>query len=305
MLFIHLGLPKAASTTLQEHLFAKHSQIEYLGKGHSWPEFTKLINSDQDVSFEMLRCTVDKIAEPAMRNGRVPVLSRPKLVYCNHSQLAINIERAFGPCKIILVVRHPVRWIESLYLERLRANNIRPNRIPPKLTGYFTLESYLEHIFSQKNKSRLKCVMSRSILEPYVMHLGKQNVRVFMLEQLQSDPQSFIAAISRFIGVDPTEGIRCAAGKREHKRLTHNQVERIKEIHRSPDFTKSLRLAKLPDRCRMLGPKNRHQLPAEHELATVEFPERWKTQIEDLARDDCNYLRQEWGLPVDEAGYPL
>ncbi len=29
---IHIGLPKAASTTLQQHLFANHSEIDFLGQ---------------------------------------------------------------------------------------------------------------------------------------------------------------------------------------------------------------------------------------------------------------------------------
>ena len=46
-------------------------------------------------------------------------------------------------------------------------------------------------------------------------------------------------------------------------------------------------------------------MPTNGEPATVEIPEVWRSRIEDLVRDDCNYLRQEFGLPVNEAGYPI
>ena len=70
-----------------------------------------------------------------MRSGLVPVLSRPRLAFSDHSKLAVNIERVFGPSKIIVVVRHPLRWIESLYLHRLKMDTInikeqRKNNFP-------------------------------------------------------------------------------------------------------------------------------------------------------------------------------
>ncbi len=309
MTCIHLGLSKAASTTLQRHLFAEHSQIEYLGKwrknGFVKP-FVKEIASQlptcaNDATLEMWRRSVSEIIIPAIEIGRVPMFSKEGLSKgSDHAKLAMNIERVFGPSKVILVVRHPLRWVESRYIQCL-LKELKPRR---KLSvGYFTIEDYLTQSWNQEGRGRLKCLMSRKILEPYVAQFGKQNVGVFMFEHLQSDPQGFIEAICEFIGVDPVEGIKHATNKHKNPRVTRDNVEQIKMIHQSTELTRIFRQATREDRCRMI--KSDPDSPTQGEPATVEIPEVWRSRIEELVRDDCNYLRQEFGLPVDEAGYPI
>jgi len=312
MICIHLGLPKAASTTLQQHLFATHSQIEFLGKGvNDGSESFKnpifktiawdLPSCSNDAILETWRRSVSEIIEPALQSGRVPVLSDEVLAASNQTRLAMNIERVFGPSKVILIVRHPLRWVESYYIQRLVNRNLSKNRRP---VGYVTLEDWITQNWNHEGRGLLKQLLSRNFLEPYVTRLGKQNVGVFMFEHLQSDPQGFIEAMCEFIGVDPVEGVRHAANKHRNVRSRHDFVEGIKLIHRSPKLTRLFRSASRRDRSRMIG-IGRDLMSTKGARATVEIPGCWRARIEDLVRDDCNYLRQEFGLPVDEAGYPV
>jgi len=43
--FIHIGFPKTATTTLQNHLFSKHPGIHYLGKPYRDDDLTGMIRS--------------------------------------------------------------------------------------------------------------------------------------------------------------------------------------------------------------------------------------------------------------------
>ena len=285
---------------LKKHLFSKHSQIQYLGK--SWPEFGNTDYCNNDTNLEILRRSVRGSVEPAIRGGLVPVMSRPRLAYRDHSILAEHMVRVFGPSKIMVVVRHPLRWVESFHLHTLRMNTLSWNSNRPRAAGFIELEDYLTRLYcrSGKPRSRLRCIMTRNILEPYVSRLGKENVGVFMFEHLQTDSKAFIESVSKFIGVDPVEGVLCAEKSHSNPRLTRVQVDRMKEIHHSSAQTKLFRLGTRKDRRRLIGASH-----TKDEKATVEIPAPWRTKIENLARDDCNYLRQEWGLPVYEAGYPL
>ena len=122
MTCIHLGLHKTASSTLRQSLFAAHSQIEYLGRVDGYgPRFGKSMMNEisdrlprckDDATLEMWRRAVICITAPALLNGRVPVLSREGLGF-DYARFAMNIERVFRRAKIILVVRHPVHWVES------------------------------------------------------------------------------------------------------------------------------------------------------------------------------------------------
>ncbi len=310
MICIHLGLAKAASTTLQHHLFTKHSQIEFLGRGVdngfvkpfvkeiSW----QLPSCANDSTLEMWRRSVSEIITPAIESGRVPVFSQEKLSMAfDNARLAMNIERVFGPSKVFLVVRHPLRWVESRYIQSLEGSNLDKGKLP---AGYFTIEDFITQSWNQEVKGHLKCLMSRKILEPYVAQFGKQNVGVFMFEHLQSDPQGFIEAICEFIGVNPVEGVQNVTNEHKNPRIKRNTVEQLKMIHHSPALTRIFQQATHKERKRMVG-ISRDLIPTKGERATVEIPGCWRARIEDLVRDDCNYLRQEFGLPVGEAGYPI
>ncbi len=307
MTCIHLGLPKAASSTLKFSLFAAHSQIEYLGIDYYGPRYgeslmktisNKLPCCKDDATLEMWRRAVIEVTAPALLNGRVPVMSREGLGGFSHTRLAMNIERVFGAAKVILVVRHPVRWMESFYFEVL----MRKNSKIKNTSNYVSFEKWISKNVNRPGWPR-RALLFRDVLEPYVARLGKENVGVFLFEHLQSDPQRFFRTMCEFIGVDPDEGVRCTAGQHLHKRITREKVERIKMINQSPELTRIFRQASRKDRGQML--KSGHESPMKGEPATVEIPEVWRSRIEDRTREHCKYLRQEFGLPVDEAGYPI
>ena len=306
MTCIHIGLPKAASKTLQTQLFAKHSQIKYARGG--WPFGEGAVD-------RMLNRFANQAVEPAKVDGMVPVISSEVLVFTNHTRLAMNVENLIGPSKTLLVVRHPLRWIESFYLQLIKNSYLMPLSLigggPKGLQGEakrrFKLEEYLDRCWHQDGKGPLKCLMSKNILEPYVERFGCRNVGVFMFEHLESDPKAFFEAVCSFVGVDPVEGLDRFKEKHVNRRMSGRQLEDVVVNASSGALAEYFRSAPSEEQKRLFGSMIRSVYASshsDHEAANIEFPDHWKAQIEDLVRDDCNYLHQKWGLPVKEAGYP-
>jgi hypothetical protein len=134
--FIHLGLPKTATTCFQNHLFAQHSGIHYFGKFSSekFPaavlpalvakHLTPHPLEPGDIREKSIREQLDYAAE----NQLIPVLSGEGLAggeSARKQQQARLFKKCFGECKIILFVREPVSFCKSWYAEMLKSFHIR------------------------------------------------------------------------------------------------------------------------------------------------------------------------------------
>ena len=267
-----------------------------------------LANPQSDRTLNEWQRSVKDAARAGSAAGRLTVASSENL--CNwgskrHEQLARNIEHVFGPSRIIFIVRHPVRVLESQYFQMLRKHNVRNarNRHWRRRTGYFTIDDWLGREWN-KGTGLSSLLLSQQILEAHVAAVGKANVGVFLFEQLQQDPEAFIEGICDFMGVDPLEGVRLAAAEHANQRMAASSVERLKDVHRSPWRRFRFRRSSSKERSKMLE-IGRFEVPTKGERASVELSTVWKDRIEGFAREGCQYLKREWGLPVDELGYPL
>ena len=312
---LHIGLPKAASTMLQRHLFAKHTEIDFLGKSGparyrtlTIKEIIKnLARPQSDRTLDEWKQSVEEVSRPGSIAGRLTVASSESLCaggYKHQEQLARNIEHVFGASRIIFIARHPVRLLESQYFQKLRQNNEGFAHNRGMLTGYFSIDDWLSQEWSHEFKGRFRLLLSHQILEAHVAAVGKANVGVFLFEQLQQDPEDFIAGICDFMGIDPVEGVRLAAAKHAHQRMAASSVERLKAVYRSPWHRFRFRRSSSKERRKMLG-IGRFEVLSKGEKASVDLPTVWNDRIEDFAREGCQYLKREWGRPLDELGYPL
>ena len=107
---LHLGLPKAASTLLQQHLFGCHPDLDYLGKLEgNWisPEvekFVKRITAAQELDDSLALGMREGYIEPAIRRGRLPVLSSEGLsvgLPDSHEKRAEFLEQVWSPCSVL------------------------------------------------------------------------------------------------------------------------------------------------------------------------------------------------------------
>lgn len=315
--FIHLGLSKTATTTLQTQLFENHSQLHYFGTftngGVHKPvreaflaKKVKVIKTDAD---PILEKSISEQLAFAEEHNLTPLLSQEGLSNGTperkHKQ-AQQLRKIFGPCKAILVVREPASFIQSYYTQQLMSFNTRQfgqsacwtAQIgkPPR---YFDINQWLEVCWNPKNPPQ-KILSTADTADIYSDVFGKENVSVFIFEELVRNPEAFITHFCDCLNIDAAEGLRLVSGKRENDRITTDIIERIKRLEKSPLQRIRFRHASRQKQWDMLIP-NRDCT----ERFRPELSNDWKKTVQDFCRDQNRRLAEGWNLPLADYGYEL
>ena len=197
----HIGANKAGSTTLQRALFARHSQVLNLGKPSFAPDLWPAINSIRracnnrqpeppPLEPEKFKRAWQHATAPAA--GRVPVVSYEELIRSHFyggpdpARLPKVITAMAGPVRVIIVTRHQLRLIESLYIHKANmANYLPPEQWLATQPDWF---AYGYHF--------------HEIAEAWAGVVGEENVGVFMFEEMVSDAASFARRLCDFVGIE-------------------------------------------------------------------------------------------------------
>jgi hypothetical protein len=295
---LHVGFHKCGSTTLQGALFSRHSGIANLGEPEEDPDALtafrnallachelKHKNRPFDVDESRMRWQRALARHPA---DKVPVFSKETLTLCEYyhgaddRRLPQMIHDIVGPARIVIMARHQIRLIESLYLYLAKGYNIEApdawlaaNTDTTRMYRFHTIASMFADIF------------------------GRENVRVMLLEDLQSDAQAFARTMCSFIGVDPEEGARLLAKERKNARVSER-------YYRYSMLRK--RLGLYVPFGKMLPKQARDAFNAymrSGKGADVSFAAPSVAGLEDYYRADNRHLAEAWQLPLARYGYPL
>ena len=217
---------------------------------------------------------------------------------------AENLRAVFGDCKVIITLRHPLRFVESMYLFKLKAAHFSTGRRTADSPRYFSIDQWLSDHWRRPEKGALAHLEYAQTIEILADVFGESAVGIFLFEQLVEDPDKFVASLCRFIGIDPEEGIRLASGKRENDRLTTAQVDRIKTMERSFLQSTLFRFSPKALRRRMLERGTTDGSPSPP-AARTRIPPHWKERFVELTRQGNRRLMERWRLPLDCYEYPL
>lgn len=312
---IHVGLPKTATTMLQAHLFPRHSQIDYLGKFVDRKSKFRdaavrtiittttrgnLFKADLDSCRRLFSQTI----APTFSAGRVPLWSSEDLTVGGlrrRQTRTENLRAVFGDCRVIVALRHPLRFVESMYLYKLKTAHLGPDwrlGTPPRCFG---IDEWLGRHWRRPEKGALSHLDYARTIEILANVFGKDAIGVFLFEQLVENADRFVQSLCRFLGVDPAEGVRLAAGKRANDRLSTAEIDRIRAMEKSFLGSTVFRFASKALRRRMLGIRTTKPSPA----ARAHVPPPWKERIAEMTRQGNRRLMQRWNLPLESYGYPL
>ena len=311
---LHLGLPRTGTKTLQWYLFARHSQIHYLGAYIGEPFADKRVHRNmRDAAtcglmeelawgdlrwpnFERCRRLYRQAVAPQLEQGKVPVLSWESFainVPARRRQQACNLRKVFGPCRVALTLRRPVDLIESTYFLIVRREN-RPGR--RRGLWYQPIDDWLDDEYDWEIAPHLDYLQT---IEIYQELFGESSVKLFLFEQLREDPAGYVEAWCRFLGVDPAQGVRLTANRAENSTASA-LVARARRIHRSRLLT--VLYNSLPARKRFewmsLPPVGR--APERPRISAA-----GRQRIADSTRRANRRLVERFGLPLERWGYPL
>jgi hypothetical protein len=319
---LHLGMRKTASTCIQRNLFAKHSQIAYLGKydgqDNLYPSraartlHAHLVGR-RAPSIPRCRALVSRFVSRAVDAGRVPVFSREGLTAggSSHKRKQARLFRELvGDCKAMIVVRRPLDFVESMYFQDLKGFQKLNRKLGPwaarlgEAPRYFSIEQWLGAMWSLPKKGAFGHLLCAETADAYADVFGRDRVRVFLFEQLVQDTDGVIADLCEFIGIDAEEGVGLLQGRRANDRWTELQIRRLKQIERSPMRRTLYRRGPKVVRDRLLALDGKAE-PGAQRKAQAAIPAAWQERIVQYARDDHRRLAQHWGLPLDQYGYSL
>jgi hypothetical protein len=296
---LHVGFHKSGSTTLQRALFERHPEIANLGEPREEPNAFEAMRGVWDSCHfkPKKRTPLDveksrrhwKQAMAEVPSGKVPLFSKESLTQCEYYEaagdrrIAERLHSVVGPARIIIVVRHQIRLIESLYLFHAKGARYEPAEQWLRARSNGPMQIYSYHAMAQ----------------PFVEVFGRENVAIFMFEDLKTDAAELARRMCEFIGVDPERGAALMRGERRNARVSHRYLVYSRLRKALGMYVPLGRL--VPDRVRNAF----NAIITGGDEAKIELPAGWVKEMETYYRDDNRRLAKEWALPLEQYGYPL
>ena len=204
---------------------------------------------------------------------------------------------------LLFVLRNPLTWAPSLYLQNVQGNYVRNNRRRFASTPYLSLGSWME---SHATRSGDLCtwLCHSTNIQTAVSLLGRENVGVFLYEELSNQPNTYFTSLARFLGIDAQESLRLVLGSHFNPRLLQAELEFIEQVGNSLPGKIRWRFSQPAQRRRAMKAylaKQGHPT----QPARILLTEEWQERVSEATRAGNQWLASELGLDLAAHGYPI
>jgi hypothetical protein len=302
---IHIGANKTGSTTLQRGLFAANEGLLYLGEdcdGFADHAGTlQSLVSDDDVHYreKEARDLFDAYRQRA--GDRTFLYSNEDITTSRVPALcARRLHDLMPGSEILMVIRNQLTAIPSWYANHGAYLKQVPRRYWRRFVSF---DDWMDHCFTFLNYSPLDGFFYHRILGLYERLFGSARLHVLLYEDFVTDPRGFLAKVCRVLGIDPGSSMESLNGRRERRRVTmrEHRYHRFRgwflpgtgdSLSRFLPFAPSLKKQWL--RFLAGGP------PADGFMSDT-----WRRRLVELYQQDNARLARDYGLPLEEHGYPV
>jgi len=321
--YVHIGMPKTATTTIQNNIFFKHSEVVYLGKRSELP---KIPDRETTAFYHWLSKSPSSMPQQVLseyretinqrrQQGKTVILSKEALTAApieKKKHQARRLHELFGDTRILLTTREPVSFMESFYFQQLRGYQQRPQEHqhiasrfgrPPRFFGF---NDWLDIAWSLSMGGILNHLKLADTLDVYANEFGRENILIVPFEKIKQDSDQFYRTISEHIGIDADESI--ALSKQDlprNIRWTAGVFERLERICNSRYGRWKFRLFGQKQRLSDYLGKHMETALDGAKRAHAEISEQSRDRILSVSRPQCDRLVREWNVPLAEYGYPL
>ena len=285
---------KAASTTLQEHLFSRHSGLHHLGvpwrNDRLAESFTSMLR-DEVYHFDSarLRSACEAEIETAAKESRIASLSAEAFTVCDRANRVMTAERlreAFGPAKVVVVLRNQIDWLSSRYVH----NYVKP--IPETRLDFddWLVSHWWRDTFSYRHHADFD-----TMLRVYEGVFGMENVHVLLFEDLAKDRAAVITDLATLANIDVAEALKHTAAAHNEKRATHlGYLRRRLRVLPEVSFRRYLPDSIYDALTSSVGGR-----------MNPTYSEKWRLEIEEYYRDGNAKVAQRYKIDLGARGYAV
>ena len=216
---IHVGWPRAGSTTLQRALFDQHPDLIPFHRLDSRAgdegvlqmiKYRDSLNYSQEKSIEATRRAMES-AGP----GRVVVSDEalvmtyfPYRFLADRTEMALRLKAVFGPAKILMITRRRPDILRSLHahLRLMAKHHVFLERFGPSPPVEPRFETWLRRELDRLYSPILDLIDYQAVIGLYVSIFGPENIIVRRFEDLCRDSHKFGWDLCECLGVDPEQG---------------------------------------------------------------------------------------------------
>lgn len=200
VVFAHIGIHKTATTWLQRDVFPQHPELWVATVGTRPARIPKLIKQlwmINELSFnpdewhqEFTTLLNEHVPPERIVGLSAENLSGHGMTGARSAYLTQRLATLFPQLKIILVLRHPVQYVKSIYTQYVIEGGT-------KSLGVFLCDSTIP------GRALVQRLDYQGLIRLYQQTFGKQNVLVLPYEWLRESPTDYLNAMWAFIGVSP------------------------------------------------------------------------------------------------------
>jgi hypothetical protein len=217
-LYIHAGLVRTGSTTLQGSLFPRHSGLNYLGlpgTDHRVRQLCRNLIFEDSLFYDLEKeqRLAAKILDD-VSDDRPILLSDEAFTWTKGTdRLAIckRLQGLLNPDKVMLVLRNQIDAVQSLYWMEALKTRERNNRTPE-------LNDWVRSMATSYEPRGIHCYLYKSLVDQYCDVFGRDKVGIFLFEDLAADQSKFYGEICDFLEIDAGEGAEIGRAKAHHNR---------------------------------------------------------------------------------------
>jgi hypothetical protein len=311
-LFIHIGLRKAASTTLQRGLFARLPGLNHFGMWHDdttrfrdprVPELIHRVILSDGVNYD--RAAARALAEDAILSNlsptRINTLSDEKLGgfwrgYADRRLIAERLKDLFDDIRIIVMLREQIDHFLANYIALGGEYKLAPDRLRVRLP----VTDHLEYMMRYPDYEQLGHLKVGQLATMYAEIVGRENVCVLLFEEMRDDLPAFAARIGGFLGVAPAAVVACLEGRHENLRRTTQSM--LAYRHLRAHLLPGVKLSALLPQWMQNG---FHAVLAHGRKSQIKLPTEWVERLRGYYADDNARLAGAFGLDLARWGYAL
>lgn len=216
-IYIHVGYQKSASSHLQEKCFKKHPDINYInvenpGKLSQYIYATSFNNFNFPYAYQLR----DSEIIPYMDNGKTNILADERFTSCWISPyiVADRLYNLFPEAKILVIIRNQIDILRSLY-------DMHPYSYFAKKKHWLNFKDWLNDSLENHDKSFLNGIYYNNIISYYGQLFGKENINIFLFEELISLSKVTTQALSQTLRIPQEELVNYLNVNPENTASTH------------------------------------------------------------------------------------